>query len=86
VVAALASASCGTAPPSDMAFSGEVSLAGSVRPVGALEQRAAAAAAAGAGRLVCARSEPVPGRLPANLQLRRVSHVREALRVAIGGQ
>ena len=86
VVSALASASSGTAPPADMAFAGEVSLAGSVRPVGALEQRAAAAAAAGAGRLVCARSEPVPGQLPGNLQLCRVGHVREALRVAIGGR
>jgi DNA repair protein RadA/Sms len=51
VSAALASASTGVAAPADAAFVGEVGLTGLVRPAPALEQRLAAARAAGCRRV-----------------------------------
>jgi DNA repair protein RadA/Sms len=47
IAAALASAATGVAPPAGVAFVGEVSLTGSVRPAPAMAQRLAAARAAG---------------------------------------
>jgi DNA repair protein RadA/Sms len=54
VAAALVSASEGVSMPAGVGFAGEVSLTGGIRPVGAIEQRVRAAAAAGIERVVCA--------------------------------
>ena len=52
IAAALASAASGVLVPTDLAFVGEVSLTGLVRPVPGMRQRLAAAGAAGARRIV----------------------------------
>jgi len=79
VAAALVSAGAGVAPPEGTGFAGEVSLTGSVRPVGAIDQRASAAASAGLRRLVCAASEGGTRDRVGRVELVRVRHLREAV-------
>ena len=62
VAAALASASCGIAPPPGAAFVGEVTLTGLIRPVSSLSQRLSAARAAGC-TTVFAPHDPDPATL-----------------------
>jgi DNA repair protein RadA/Sms len=61
VAAAMASAATGVPVPEGVAFAGEIALTGQVRPVSAIEQRAAAALAAGCTTLMCANPDPAPG-------------------------
>jgi DNA repair protein RadA/Sms len=85
VAAALASARLARALPR-AAFVGELSLTGSVRPVSGLQQRMAAAAAAGLPAVVLpAQDSPAPLRVPQGLQVVRVGHVRDALEWALKG-
>jgi len=80
VAAALVSAGCGAPPPPATGFVGEVSLSGAIRPVGALEQRASAAEAAGLERIVCARADASRGaRAARGVRLEGVDHLREAV-------
>jgi predicted ATP-dependent serine protease len=79
IAAALASASSGWPPESGSGFVGEVSLTGSIRPVGGMEQRISAARAAGVSTLFVPSAAPVPDRPPPDLRLVPVAHVREAL-------
>jgi DNA repair protein RadA/Sms len=81
IAAALASAATGVRPPPDTAFAGEVALTGAVRPVSGLEARVAAAAACGIRWVVAAAGREC--RLPANVQLRTVEQVSEAVGWAI---
>ena len=75
VAAALASAATGQAPPEAAAFVGEIALTGQVRPAPAMEQRVAAARAAGCSTLFGPeRAGPLDG-----LQVVTVGHVSEAL-------
>jgi DNA repair protein RadA/Sms len=78
VAVAIASAATGRAPPTGTAFVGEVGLTGAVRHVAGLEQRLAAAAAAGLGTVLVPASadqrDPGPG-----IRLVTVRHVRDAL-------
>jgi DNA repair protein RadA/Sms len=80
VAAALASAASQVAPPPGAAFVGEVALTGQLRPAHGLEQRIAAARAAGC-RVVFAPSEHP--RAMAGLDVVTVTHVAEALRWAL---
>jgi DNA repair protein RadA/Sms len=80
---ALASSATGRPAQGGTVFIGEVSLTGAVRPVGGLEQRAAAAAATGARTLVCAVSERDVGPAAGGVTFLRVQHVREALRTLV---
>jgi DNA repair protein RadA/Sms len=82
VCAALASASTGVAAPADTAFLGEVSLTGLVRPAPALEQRLAAARAAGCRRVFCA--VPSPGSV--GIEIHPVAGVADALGWALSGR
>ena len=75
VAAALASAATGTMPPAGAAFVGEVSLTGLVRPAPAMEQRFAAARAAGVSSVFAPPAEPSPR----GVGLVRVRHVLDAL-------
>jgi DNA repair protein RadA/Sms len=84
VAAALASASAARPPPPATGFIGEVTLAGGLRPVGGMEQRLAAAAAAGLRRVVVPERDPAPGSPDgagkvAGISLVKVRYVREAL-------
>ena len=81
VAAALASASTGRPPPVCSGFVGEVSLTGSVRPVGGMDHRLSAARAAGLSTLFVPAGGPMPDRVPADLKLVQVAHVRDALSV-----
>jgi DNA repair protein RadA/Sms len=83
VAAALASASTGRPPPAGAGFVGEVSLTGSVRPVGGMDQRLSAAQAGGLATLFVP-SGPAWDRSPAGLRLVPVAHVRDALSFAVG--
>ncbi|HEV8088470.1 MAG TPA: S16 family serine protease, partial [Actinomycetota bacterium] len=75
VAAALASAATGQAPPEAAAFVGEIALTGQVRPAPAMEQRIAAARAAGCSVLFGPeRAGPLDG-----LQLVTVGHISEAV-------
>jgi DNA repair protein RadA/Sms len=75
VAAALASAATGLAPPEAAAFVGEIALTGQVRPAAAMEQRVAAARAAGCTTLFGPeRAGPLDG-----LRVVTVGHVSEAL-------
>ncbi len=75
VAAALASAATGQAPPEAAAFVGEIALTGQVRPAPAMEQRIAAARAAGCSMLFGPeRAGPLDG-----LQLVTVGHISEAV-------
>jgi len=79
VAAALTSASTGCPPGSGSGFVGEISLTGSIRPVGGMEQRISAARAAGVSTLFVPSAAPVPDRPPPEVRLVPVAHVREAL-------
>ncbi len=79
MAAALASASTGRPPPEASGFVGEVSLTGSIRPVGGMDQRLSAARAAGLATLFVPSIGPSPDRPPPGLRLVPVSSVREAL-------
>lgn len=80
VSAALASAACGVPPPAGAAFVGEVALTGQVRPAPGIEQRVAAARAAGC-TVVFAPSGSVDA--PGGVRLVTVGHVAEALHWAL---
>ena len=83
VAAALASASGGRAPPRDVAFVGEVSLTGMVRPVPGMEARLSAASAAGLNELVVAAgSSSGPAHRP-QARVTYVAHLRDALSWAV---
>jgi DNA repair protein RadA/Sms len=93
VAAALASARSGRTAPSGRGYVGELSLAGSVRPVAGMEARCAAAAAAGLESLVVpANAQDATGssagktacRGSSRLRLIQVAHVRDALAWASG--
>jgi DNA repair protein RadA/Sms len=75
VAAAIASAASGVPPPAETAFVGEVALTGLVRPNGAMEQRLAAARAAGI-RTVFAPAGTAPAR---EIRIVPVRHVNNAL-------
>ena len=78
LAAALASAATGRAVPDRSAFVGELSLTGSIRPVPGIEQRASAAAGAGANSLVVPAASG-PEAMRAGLRVAAVGHVRDAL-------
>jgi DNA repair protein RadA/Sms len=86
VAAALASARTGRPVHSGTAFVGELSLTGSVRPVGGMEQRVSAARAAGLSTLFV----PAQGRIPTgpfpDLRLVRVASIRQALSSVVSQQ
>ena len=75
IAAALASAATGTMPPAGSAFVGEISLTGLVRPAPALDQRFAAARAAGVSAVFAPPVEPSP----AGVRMVPVRHVLDAL-------
>src|SRR5439155_27322551 len=79
VAAALASASGGRAPPPGIGFVGELSLAGTVRPVPGLEARLSAASSAGLNQVVVARGSPVMPADRSPCQFTEVGHLRDAL-------
>lgn len=81
---ALASAATGRSPEPGTMFVGEVSLTGAVRPVGGMEQRASAAAAAGVRTIVCAESEREAGPFRDGIRSMRVRHVRNAFTTLVG--
>ena len=81
IAAALASAASGIPPPERSAFVGEISLTGQVRPVAGLEQRVAAASAAGCTTVFA----PEGARGERDVRVVVVRHVREALSWAAGG-
>lgn len=81
VCAALASASTGVSAPADAAFVGEVGLTGLVRPAPALEQRLAAARAAGCRRVFASG----PAGTASGLQVVPVRSVADALDWALSG-
>jgi DNA repair protein RadA/Sms len=91
IAAALVSASTGVPTPDRTGFVGEVALTGSVRPVGAIEQRLQAASAVGLERVVCARGDVhgAGGARSAGIALIPVDHLRHAITwgrtEAIGG-
>jgi DNA repair protein RadA/Sms len=82
VAMALASAGLDLAPPPGVAFVGEVSLTGAVRPVGGMEQRFAAACAAGLDTVVCATgaTERTGAAADRGLRVVRAGHLRDAVR------
>jgi DNA repair protein RadA/Sms len=82
VAAALASASTGRPPPARSGFVGEVSLTGSVRHVGGMDQRLSAAQACGLQVLFAPAGGPALDRIPGGLRVVPVAHVREALSFA----
>ncbi len=77
---ALASSSLGLAPPAATGYVGEVGLTGAIRPVGGLEQRLSAAAAAGLSTVVAG-----PGAAPEGVghtgavRVVQVHHIRDLL-------
>ncbi|MGH2539940.1 MAG: AAA family ATPase [Actinomycetota bacterium] len=75
IAAALASATTGSMPPAGAAFVGEVSLTGLVRPAPAMEQRLAAARAAGVSSVFAPPVEPAPE----GVRVMPVRHVLDAL-------
>jgi DNA repair protein RadA/Sms len=79
IAAALASAASGRALPADSAFVGEVSLTGGVRVVAGMDQRLAAARAAGLRAVVAAAGGSFQPGSWASEHLVRVPHVRDAL-------
>jgi DNA repair protein RadA/Sms len=84
VAAALASASTGRPPPAGAGFVGEISLTGSVRAVGGMDQRLSAAQACGLEILFAPAGGPGLDRIPRSLRVVPVAHVREALSFASG--
>jgi DNA repair protein RadA/Sms len=84
VSVALASSAVGRPAGPGTAYVGEVSLTGAVRPVGAMEQRAAAAAAAGVRTLVCSASERDLGPWKGGVTAMGIRHVRDALSTLVG--
>ena len=88
VAAALASAALGVAPPPHLAFVGEVALTGLIRPAPGMEQRLAAARAAGIATVVApaASGASVAGHgLDPGVRILPVRHLREALDWVIQG-
>jgi predicted ATP-dependent serine protease len=65
---------------------GEISLTGSVRPVGGMEHRLSAAGTAGLSILFVPAAGPMPDRLPHGTRLVPVAHVRDALSVVVRHQ
>src|SRR5207248_1896561 len=84
VAVALASSVTGRPAGSETAFVGEVSLTGTIRPVGGMEQRAAAAAASGVRSVVCAASERDLGPWNGGVSAMGIRHVRDALTTLVG--
>jgi DNA repair protein RadA/Sms len=84
VAVALASSARGIAAAPRTLFVGEVSLTGAVRPVGGMEQRASAAAAAGIRTIVCSDAERDPGQYRGGVGIVRIPHVRNALTTLVG--
>ena len=80
IAAALASAATAVAPPAGVAFVGEVSLTGSVRPAPAMAQRFAAARAAGVTTVYA----PADGDAIDGVRVVPVRHVGEAISWAHG--
>jgi DNA repair protein RadA/Sms len=80
VAAALASAATGVTPPEGSAFVGEVALTGSLRPAPGMQQRLAAARAAGRTTVYA----PGSAEAPEGVSIRPVRHVVEALGWALG--
>ena len=76
IAAALASAAAGVAPPVGVAFVGEVSLTGSVRPAPAMAQRLASARAAG---ITTVYAPPADGPSFDGVAVAPVRHVGEAV-------
>jgi DNA repair protein RadA/Sms len=84
MAAALASASIGRPPPAGSGFVGELSLTGSVRPVGGMDQRLSAARTAGLSTLFIPAEGPVADRPPPGLRLVPVTNLRDALSTVAG--
>jgi DNA repair protein RadA/Sms len=77
MAAALASAAAGCAPPAGAAFVGEIALTGQVRRAPAMEQRLAAARAAGCSVMFAPKGSPSAFE---GLEMVHVGHVTDALR------
>jgi DNA repair protein RadA/Sms len=85
---ALYSAKVGVPLPERLAVTGEVSLAGEVRPVSGIEKRLRACQEMGFSPLIgpLARMEGAAAKRQAPLEgLAAVSHVRDAVKLAFGG-
>jgi DNA repair protein RadA/Sms len=79
VAAAVASAARGRPVPAGVAFIGELSLTGIIRPVPGMEARLSAAASAGLTEVVVPRGSPLPPRAPSAPRVTQARHVLEAL-------
>jgi DNA repair protein RadA/Sms len=79
IAAAVASAARGRPPPTGMAFIGELSLTGIIRPVPGMDARLSAAALAGLTEVVVPRGSPTPPRTPSAPRVIQARHVLEAL-------
>jgi DNA repair protein RadA/Sms len=84
VSVALASSATGRPAAPSTAYVGEVSLTGAVRAVGGMEQRAAAAAAAGVRTVVCPATERDLGPWKGGVTAMGIRHVRDALTTLVG--
>jgi DNA repair protein RadA/Sms len=82
VAIALVSAATGTVAPSGVAFVGEVSLTGSVRPAPGMEARLRAAAAAGCDVVVASTSDDPP-HAAGTPRIHRVRDLRQAVSWAL---
>jgi DNA repair protein RadA/Sms len=80
VAAALASAASGVAPPPGAAFVGEIALTGQIRPAPAMEQRLAAARAAGCTVVFAPKGSPASA---GGVRVVPVDHVAGALGWAV---
>jgi DNA repair protein RadA/Sms len=79
VAAAVASAARGRPVPPGMAFIGELSLTGIIRPVPGMEARLSAAASAGLTEVVVPQGSPLPPKTSPGPRVTQARHVLEAL-------
>jgi DNA repair protein RadA/Sms len=79
VAAAVASAARGRPVPPGMAFIGELSLTGIIRPVPGMEARLSAAASAGLTEVVVPQGSSLPPKTPSGPRVTQARHVLEAL-------
>jgi DNA repair protein RadA/Sms len=85
VAAAVVSAARDRPPPAGVAYIGELSLTGIIRPVSGMEARLSAAASAGLTEVVVPRGSPLPPKVPSAPRVVEASHVLEALGWATSG-
>ena len=82
---ALASSAAGVAVPPATGYAAEVALSGALRPVGGIDQRLAAASAAGLRQVLCSANEPGLDRVVGGVRMVRAEHLRQALHWLPGG-